>query len=113
MGWKALQYDSVWDSVYGACDQGTQETIERRFGNLLEQGNLAREPVSKYLQDGIFELRAKDARFFFYFGAAKTIIFVHAILKRTRKVPPEDIGLAKRRRAEILANKAAPNAFIN
>jgi phage-related protein len=113
MVWKALQYGASWSSIYNACDQDTQDTIDRRFGALLEQGSMAREPISKPLQDGIFELRAKNARFLFYFGASKTIIFVHAILKRTRKVSPEDIKLAKRRRAEILANEAIPNAFIN
>lgn len=118
--WTPLEYKTVFTDLYNQfCDDpDTQATIASRFDRLLEIGNLARDPISKHLDDGIFELRAKDARFLFYFGDNRTIVFVHAIIKKRNDVPPGDIELAKKRRKEIRDNKNNKGAsngltFIN
>ncbi len=113
MYWTAYQYGKVWDDCYASCDQDTQETIERRLDFLCEKGNLTRPPISKHLEDGIFELRAKHARLLFYFGGNRMIVFVHAIIKKTRAVPRDDIQIAKQRRAEVVAKRMMPNALPN
>ena len=99
--WEAWQLGSVWDSFYASCDSDTQEALDRRLDQLLEKGNLCKAPVTKYLDDGIFELRAKKARVLFYFGPEKTIVFVHAIIKDRSAVARKDINLAIKRRALI------------
>ena len=96
--WTPFQFGGVWDSFYESCNEETQETIDRRLDFLLEKGNQAREPISKHLSDGIFELRAKDARFLYYFAPEKAIVFVHCIIKKRSDVPQGDIDLAKERR---------------
>lgn len=112
--WKASEYDKAFTELYDSCDLDTQGTVDHRFGTLLEKGNLARAPVSKPLEDGIFELRAKDKRFLFYFRPDRTIVFVHGITKKRGDVPRADINLAKKRRAEItLSGMVVLNALPN
>lgn len=73
---------------------------------LLEQGSSCREPISKHLGDGIYELRANSKqgqlRVLFFFGPdVLQITVLHAVVKKRKKADPADIKLAKRRRALI------------
>jgi phage-related protein len=111
--WTARQYLDSWDGVYSQCDEDTQLQIDHRLDCLLEKGNLSREPISKPVEDGIFELRAKDARFMFYFAEPKEIIFVHAIIKKRRDIPKNDIKTAKKRRDDIKLLGLNTNAISN
>uniref|UniRef100_UPI0040569516 type II toxin-antitoxin system RelE/ParE family toxin n=1 Tax=Acetatifactor sp. TaxID=1872090 RepID=UPI0040569516 len=73
---------------------------------LEEKGNLLREPYSKYLDDGIFELRCKVGSditrvlYFFYYGGK--IILTNGFWKKTQKTPAEELKLAKERRHDFL-----------
>ena len=72
--------------------------------HLLEElGNLAREPLSKPLDDGIFELRTIEGgnivRILYFFDRDKIIVATtNGFVKKTRKTPPNEIALAKERR---------------
>ena len=71
---------------------------------LEEKGTELKMPYSKYLDDGIFELRCKQgsnitrALYFFYIG--EKIIVTNGFVKKTQKTPPKEIKLAKERRAD-------------
>ncbi len=71
---------------------------------LEEKGTELRLPYSESLGDGIFELRCKQgsnitrALYFFYYGGR--IIITNGFTKKTQKVPPGEIRLAKERRAD-------------
>ena len=71
---------------------------------LEEKGNTLREPYSKSLDDGIFEIRAKQGSnitrvlYFFYIG--NKIILTNGFIKKSQKTPPSEIALAKKYRAE-------------
>ena len=73
---------------------------------LEEKGTLLREPYSKHLEDGIFELRCQVGNnitrvlYFFYYG--RKIILTNAFVKKTQKTPPQEIRLAKTRRKAYL-----------
>lgn len=72
---------------------------------LLEEfGNLAREPLSKHLDDGIFELRTVAdeiiIRILYFFDKDKIIIATNGFAKKSKKTPRSEIELAKRRRAK-------------
>ena len=73
---------------------------------LEEKGTELREPYSAPLEDGIFELRCKPgsnitrALYFFYVG--KRIVVTNGFVKKTQKTPPEEIKLAKERRADYI-----------
>ena len=105
--WTVYQYRSVFDDFYNGCDESTQLAIDNRFAQLVEKGNLAREPISKHLEDGIFELRAKTTRFLYYFEPGRTAVIVVAFFKDQNKVDPKHIAQAKRIRT-ILRAKLEP-----
>ena len=76
---------------------------------LEENGPLLREPYSKPLDDGIFELRAQVGTdisrvlYFFYFGG--NVILTHGFIKKTQKTPASEIERAKKYRKEYLSRK--------
>ena len=68
---------------------------------LLEEfGNKLREPFSKPIDDGIFELRIKFSsditRIFYFFVVDNTIILTNGFVKKTPKTPKAEIELAKK-----------------
>ena len=73
---------------------------------LQDNGFDLREPYSKHLTDGIFELRAKvgsDAtRILYFFYVDRHIILTNGFTKKTQKTPPGEIEKAKRYRADFL-----------
>jgi phage-related protein len=73
---------------------------------LQEKGNSLREPYSKHLDDGIFELRCKVGsnitRVLYFFYYEGKIILINGFVKKTQKTPPEEIRLAKERRADYI-----------
>lgn len=66
---------------------------------LQEKGNQLREPYSKHLEDGIFELRGKVGNdisrvlYFFYYGGK--IVITNGFVKKTNKTPHDEIKKAK------------------
>ena len=68
---------------------------------LLEEfGNQLREPFSKPIGDGIFELRIKFSsditRIFYFFVVDNRIILTNGFVKKTPKTPKEEIELARK-----------------
>lgn len=73
---------------------------------LLElEGSDLREPYSKYLGDGIFELRAKQggraARVLYFFVVGKRVILTNGFMKKTRKTPAKELEKARRYRNDF------------
>lgn len=74
---------------------------------LLEQnGNELREPYSKCLDSGIFELRAKQGtditRVLYFFMVGHKIILTNGFIKKTQKTPKSEIELAKKYREDYM-----------
>ena len=65
---------------------------------LQDRGNNLREPYSKHISDGLFELRTKlgsdITRFFYFFFINNKIILRIGFLKKTQKTPPKEIKKA-------------------
>lgn len=65
---------------------------------LKEIGNNLREPYSKSIQDGVFELRIKFSsnisRIFYFFYVDKKIILLSGFIKKTQKTPKTEIEKA-------------------
>ena len=76
---------------------------------LSENGNNMREPYSKHLDDGIFELRAKVgsdiSRVLYFFYVRHRIIVTNGFVKKTQKTPKSEIEKAKEYRKEYLERK--------
>lgn len=71
---------------------------------LEEYGNALREPHSKPIGDGLFELRIKFAsditRIFYFFVVDNKIILTNGFVKKTPKTPKAQIELAKKYKAD-------------
>ncbi|MCL1797796.1 MAG: type II toxin-antitoxin system RelE/ParE family toxin [Eggerthellaceae bacterium] len=67
---------------------------------LREKGNLLREPFSKAVGDGLFELRIKhgsdDARIFYFFFVGAKIVLTNGFVKKMQKAPSEELKRARR-----------------
>lgn len=82
--------------------------IFRTLELLEEMGNELREPYSKFLNDGIFEIRVKQGnnitRILYFFYVNNKIILTNGFIKKTQKTPKTEIETAKNYRKEYLSN---------
>ena len=73
---------------------------------LQEKGNGLREPYSKHLEDGIFEVRGKVGTdisrvlYFLYYGGR--IVLTNGFIKKTQKTPRSEIEKAKLYRKDFM-----------
>jgi len=71
-----------------------------RIELLEEHGNTLREPYSKAMGDGIFELRIDFAgditRIFFFFMIGRKAVLTNDIIKKEEKTPQNALDLAKK-----------------
>lgn len=73
--------------------------------DLLEaNGSKLREPHSKLIEDGIFELRTQlgtdITRVLYFFVVGKKAILTNGFIKKTKKTPKSEIELAKKYKAD-------------
>lgn len=65
---------------------------------LSEYGNTLREPYSKHIKEGIFELRTKFGsditRIFYFFYVKEKIVLTNGFIKKTQKTPEKEIEKA-------------------
>ena len=92
-----------------SLDTKMQAKVLRTVSLLREAGPSLREPYSKSLSDGIFEIRTKFGsditRVLYFFVIGKKIILTNGFIKKTQKTPPAEIELAKQYRADYLSRK--------
>ena len=73
---------------------------------LKEYGPALREPYSKPIGNGIFELRSKAgsdiSRVLYFFVVGRKIILTNGFIKKTQKTPLAQIKLAKKYREDYL-----------
>ncbi len=113
----------MFDVEYYESDDGTypveefifaqNDKMKAKLFRLLEllelKGNDLREPYSKSLGDGIFEIRAKAGsditRVLYFFVIGKKVILTNGFVKKTQKTPIEEIKIAQMRRDNYLKRK--------
>ena len=82
-----------------SLDNKMRAKMLRAIGLLQEFGGDLREPFSKPLGDGIFELRAQVgnniSRVLYFFIVGKRIILTNGFIKKTQKTPEREIALAR------------------
>lgn len=73
---------------------------------LQDYGNELREPYSKHIEGGIFEVRAKVgsdiSRVLYFFFCNGKIILTNGFVKKVPKTPRAEIELAKKYRKDYL-----------
>lgn len=89
-----------------SLDTKMKAKIFRELELLETFGNELREPHSKSLGDGIYEIRAKVSsditRVLYFFVVNKKIILTNGFVKKTQKTPDSEIELAKKYRKDYL-----------
>lgn len=105
-----VEYYEKSDGTYPAEEFILSQDIKMqtklfRLLELLElKGNELREPYSKSLPDGIFEIRAIQGnnitRVLYFFVVGKKIILTNGFVKKTQKTPEKEIVLAKKYRKD-------------
>ena len=106
MIWTLQQYEDnrgarpVGDFVESLTDSD-RAIVKAKLAYLLDRGNQLREPFTKSLGDGLFELRAQAYRIFFCFKPGNRIVLLHAFRKRSQSTPQRDLALARKRMQEV------------
>lgn len=94
-----------------SLDKKMQAKVFMILELLEEKGPRLREPFSKSLGDGIFEVRAQIgsdiSRVLYFFVVGRKIILTSGFVKKTRKTPPSEISRAKRYRADHMSREEA------
>lgn len=90
-------------------DKKMQAKIFTALTFLEEMGPALREPYSKALGNGIFELRAKQgsdiSRVLYFFVVGRKVILTNGFVKKTQKTPPKELERAKRYREDYERRK--------
>lgn len=73
--------------------------------DLLEKhGHELRDPYSKHLRDGVFELRTQFAgdciRIFYFFFDGNRVILTNGYVKKTQKMPAKEFEMALKYKTE-------------
>lgn len=89
-----------------SLDPKMRAKVLRTIGLLEDFGPKLREPYSKALGNGIFELRAKVGnnitRTFYFFYVDKKIFLTNGFIKKTQTTPSQELTRAKVYRADFL-----------
>lgn len=92
-----------------ALDKKMRAKVAGMISLLQDNGYELREPYSKHLSAGIFELRAKVGsditRVLYFFFLDRHIILTNGYIKKTQKTPMKEIERAKKFRADYLHRK--------
>lgn len=101
------------DEFIDSLEEKMQAKIVRSIGLLKKNGYELREPHSKPLNDGIFELRtiqgAMITRVLYFFIVDRKIILTNGFIKKTEKTPKQAIELAKKYRQDYLERQGGTN----
>ena len=104
------------EEFLNSLDKKMSAKILGIMGILQEKGNLLREPYSKHLDDGIFEIRGKVgtdiSRVLYFFYYEGKIIFTNGFIKKAQKTPKSEIEKAKTYRSNYLERRCEDNEKI-
>jgi phage-related protein len=78
-----------------------QAKVLAYLDELKKQGHNLRRPMADYLGDRIYELRPGDNRIFYFFFLKDNAVLLHALRKKTDKIPPGDLGLCLKRLKQV------------
>jgi phage-related protein len=95
---------------FGDIPSKAQDKCRVRLERLQALGYELRRPEADFLRDGIYELRVGlqgvNYRMLYFFHRREAVVVSHGIVKE-RIVPPREINLAVKRKAQFAANPRA------
>jgi phage-related protein len=94
------------EDFINSLDDKMSAKIYRLLTLISEIGPELREPYSKHMDDGIFELRAKVgsniSRVLYFFFIGHRVVVTNGFIKKTQKTPKTEINQAKAYRKEYI-----------
>ena len=99
------------EAFIDSLDMKMSAKVYRLLDMIERNGPELREPYSKHLEDGIFELRAafgsNITRVLYFFFIGKRVIVTNGFVKKTQKTPKSEIDKAKAYRKEYITREEA------
>lgn len=96
----------VRDFLNDILNNKLKSKILKDITKLSLLGNKARMPLSRYVEDGILELRTEQnsnySRIFYFFVFGNKIILTNGYVKKTNKLDKEELNKAKKYRDEYM-----------
>lgn len=93
--------------VLGITDEKLRAKVLRALQILEEFGNGLREPDSKHLRNGIFELRVRQGndivRVLYFFYERRSIVVTSGFVKKSQKTPKTEVEKALKRKRDFEA----------
>ncbi|HLD88138.1 MAG TPA: type II toxin-antitoxin system RelE/ParE family toxin [Candidatus Omnitrophota bacterium] len=80
-----------------------QTKVRAYLNELKNQGHNLRRPMGDYLGEGIYELRPRHNRIFYFFFLREHAVLLHAIRKKTDQILSGDIDLCLKRKMQVEA----------
>ena len=110
MHWTVTEYENqngeapVLSFLQALTDDAKTEAIAL-VRIIAERGNALREPLSKALGSGLFELRGKTSgvRIFYTFRPGRVIVLLDGIVKKRGDIPPAVLARVRRFRKEVMS----------
>jgi len=62
--------------------------------------------MADYLGHGIYELRPKNNRIFYFFFLKDSAVLLHAIKKKTYEIPESDLNICIKRKYQVEGSKS-------
>jgi phage-related protein len=106
MKWSIEYYSAEVEKKILSLPSGFLARYLRLTDLMLEFGSNLGLPHTKFLGDGLIELRIKSkegiARVFYCTMVGNKIIMLHLFIKKANKIPGKEIQVAKNRMKEVL-----------
>jgi phage-related protein len=108
MSWKIEYFNENVENSILELPDGILARYLRLTDMMLEHGSNLGLPHTKALSDGLFELRLKSkegiGRIFYCTKIGKRIIMLHSFVKKSQKLPKNEINIALNRLKEVQNN---------
>ncbi len=110
MNWNIEYFNTAVESKILAMPSGLLARYLRLTDMMLIHGSNLGLPHTKSLNDGLFELRIKGkegiSRVFYCTKVGKNIVMLHSFVKKSQKIPKNEIETARKRLKEVKENDA-------
>ena len=108
MNWSIEYYNSDVEKKILSLPSGLLARYLRLTDLMLEFGSNLGMPHTRFIEDGLIELRIKSkegiARVFYCTIIGKRILMLHLFIKKSNKIPKKEIQTAKKRMRKVLEN---------
>jgi hypothetical protein len=101
-GWRVEEHGTrVRDFLSALNDNRAFDEAAALIKLVRERGNTLREPRSKSLGDGLFELRGKSVRIFYIFRPDRRVVLLDGMVKKRTDIPLDVIERLRRFQREV------------